>query len=140
MDPIIYVLAQSIAQEQFDRLENIVEQQHRQLTALDEAGITEAEVPSVKSYMSLSNYTCPICGVTDLQPLQRKRLFFKSSERIDGYACQTAHCPAKGVVVPTDIVESIRHSMIHEVRSCTNCGANIPRGYRICTGCGAKLV
>jgi len=72
---LINILAQSIAQQQFDSIQSMIAWQDRQLTILDEAGITEAEVPSVKSYMSLSNYTCPICGVTDLQPLQRKWLF-----------------------------------------------------------------
>lgn len=134
---LINILAQSIAQEQFDRLGTMVEWQHRQLTALDEAGITDGRV---KSYLSLSNYTCPICGVTDLQPLQRKRLFFKSSKLIDGYTCQTEHCPAKDIVVPTDLVEAIRDGMVHKVRSCPNCGANILRGYRFCSGCGARLV
>ena len=126
---LINCLAHSIAQEQFDRLVGVAEE----MTA--KAGIGEP----MKSYMSFSNYTCPICGVMDLQPLQRKWLFFKYGKPVAGYACQTEHCPAKGIIVPTDLVEAIRQGMVHKVRSCPNCGANSSREYKFCSSCGARL-
>ena len=127
---LINRLAHSIAQEQFDKLVGVAEE----MTAKARIG------EHVRSFMPFSNYICPICGVMDLQPLRRKWLFFKYGKNVEGYACQTEHCPAKGIIVSVGRVEAIRHSMVHEIRSCPNCGASVPPTYKFCGTCGARLV
>ena len=94
------VIAHSIAKEQFDRISTLAEKITK--------GTTTGEIP-------FSNYTCPICGVMDLQPLRRKWLFFEYGKPIAGYACQTKHCPAKGVVIPPKLVQAALDTMTDEV-------------------------
>ena len=105
----INVIAHSIVEEQFDRIATLTEEITK--------GTTMGE-------MSFSNYTCPICGVMDLQPLRRKWLFFEYGKPIAGYACQTKHCPAKGVVILPELVQAALDTMIDEA----NAGGEGDRG------------
>jgi len=96
---MINIIAHSIAKHLSDRMDTLAEE------------MTKVTTVGEKGYMPLSNYTCPICGVKNLQPLRRKWLFFKYGRPIAGYACQTEHCPAKGIFIPPELVQAALDTM-----------------------------
>lgn len=65
------------------------------------------ETDTRKFSVSMSNYDCPVCGQSTIQPFSKKWLFF-TIKNIEFYACTNQHCPASKVAAyPEDVSKAL---------------------------------